>query len=152
MNTEHNKAIAELHGYVSIIARNVATGETQVVAHSNLIVNGLYPNLAALLAGTITNRAIGSIRLGTGTTALDVTNAAVTAVKTITDLTITFPTLYQVKAVGVWASAESDANDIVEVGIFNAGSTLMARYVFAAMRKSVGWEWTINWTLTYTVV
>lgn len=153
MNKENNTVRGAFSGRVRIIERNILTGETRNAVNNNLIVDGLYPNLAQLLAGTITTNAIGAIKLGTNATAAAVTDTTIATVKTISSLTITHPTIYQVMAVGVWLGTDpvNYTDDVTEVGLFDEGSTLLARFVFGAMRKSAGWEWTIEWTLAYNI-
>lgn len=145
---ELNKGLA---GEVSITCRNEKTGEVKRVG-GNLVVNMAYENLAKLLgrvSGFVTP--IDTIAFGIGTTAAAVTDTGITGAVVSLTATASYPAAYTVKFSASWASSASSAADITEVGLFFQDNSLAARYVFAAMKKSAGWEWTIEWTLSYTV-
>lgn len=141
-----------LRGEVEIVATR---GEERVVlVHENLVVNNLYTQLAYLLGQDVSSRNIDRIAFGTGTAAAVATNTTITHLSPAVWLTatVTYPTSYSVRFTASWSAAESNTANITEAGLYFAGSTgLAARVVYGPMRKSVGWTWTIQWTLAYSV-
>jgi hypothetical protein len=153
-DSSHSAVDRFLKGHVLIRVRHAQLTENKwIVARAcgNLVVNGMYTTLANLLVGTLTSNSISQIQLGTNATPADPANTSIAQVTVLSPVTISHGSVYGVTATGVWAAAESDANDIVEVGLLTGSNTLLARYVFAPMRKSAGWEWEIAWTLEYLI-
>jgi hypothetical protein len=145
-----NDVIPKLTGKVTLICRNVETGEIQRHG-SNLVVNGLYSQLCYLVAGSPARSAIGKVEFGTGTGAAAVGDTAVTHLSppVTVNTTVTYPTAASVEFTAVWGSAETNAASITEAGLLFNNNVLAARWLFGAVKKSAGWEWTIVWTLSF---
>lgn len=149
-----------LQGRVHIVMRNVHDPKQKLEFGSNLVVNKLYQQVAYLMGGSITNRAITQIAFGRGTSAPAATDTSITPLVTPASISVTptYPTISSVLFTGVWGSAEQRFEDITEVGLLSTDNTLVARYRFGAsapsygrMQKTPGWEWTIEWALNYTI-
>ena len=139
-----------LTGELRIHMRHLETGDEKLVK-SNLIVNGAYTQLTYLLAGTLTNRHVSQVAFGTDGTAAAVTNTGVTGPVVWLATTATYPTVYSVNFHATWGAAVQNVTELKEAGLFSADTTLVARTVFQGMRKSTGWQWDIDWVLSYSV-
>jgi len=151
--TTLNDTLSKLNGQVEIVQTNEQTGEQRVI-RCNLVVDVAYENLASLLSGSFTNRQVSRIYFGKGTTAAAAGDTTITFLSSHTSVVVTaaYPVVYSsVVFTGVWGAAEADAESVTELGLFFANNVLCSRVVFDSMKKSVGWTWTITWTLQYSV-
>ena len=139
----------KLTGKVSIVCKNVETGEVRRFGQ-NLVVDVCYKLLARIL-GHLSTASITDIAFGIGIVPVDHADVSLTGVVTTIPAVVTYPDDYSVMFTSVWASAASDPANVTEVGLLFSDTTLAARFVFAAMKKSAGWEWSTQWTLSYTI-
>jgi hypothetical protein len=138
----------ELRGEV-VFTQVSAFGERRLV-QTNLVVNNAYRQLAYLL-GYTSLACVNRMRFGTSGTAPAMGDLNVVPVPAVGFLvtTNTFPSATSVKFTASWGPAESSPASFQEVGLFSSDGILVARVVFSPMMKSVGWTWTIEWTLAY---
>lgn len=147
-----DKLVKSLTGLITISQRNEKTGEVKIV-QSNLVVDGLYEQLTKLLSGDLVTNHISKISFGSNGTTPAVTDVNVTALAPPVwiNVTATYPTVTTVRFSASWAANQTHSDTIREIGLFCANNVLAARSVFQGMHKSVGWLWTIQWDLVYSV-
>lgn len=139
-----------LSGELRINMVHSETGEAKLVK-SNLIVNSAYTQLTYLLSGALTNRQVSQIGFGVSPVSPAVTDLSLTGTVVWLPVVATYPTVYSVKFEAAWAASAQNATGLFEAGLLSADNTLIARTVFQEMKKSVGWKWSIEWTLSYSV-
>lgn len=138
-------------GRVRITRTNEKTGARLTYEGDNLVVNNFYSQLAYLIAGTITGRAISQMEFGSGATAAAAGDTAVTHLTPTAIIAAAGVVVSNaITLTGTWSpAATSGGVPVTEVGLLFSGNTLAARFVFPAMLKSVDWTWVIEWTLQY---
>ena len=155
-NVKMDDAVGALKGQVTITARNVKTGETQVILDEsdNLVVNKFYERVAHIGGGDGTNP-ITKMRFGTSGTAAALTDTTITNYDEVVISDTDTDTAYQVifTAMLPFGTIGDPFNSKTfrEVGLIFSGGQLAARKVYGSgIPKTVDFEWEVAWRLYYT--
>lgn len=138
-------------GRVSIKVYNSEGALLDIIKGNNLVVNGGREACAILTATGDTDKLVQDIAFGSGTTAPDLTDTALVSQTLIKALepTTSYPTQTSVKYIGICETTENNGNQIREVGLFCADSTLFARFFVGRIVKTSDIRVVVEWTITF---
>lgn len=139
-----------MKGRVKIFRTHIATGEKEVIAVNNLVVNQMYNVLLNLFKADPAYH-VETMRFGTGIDSTQISwttlQLPITPSKQVA-AAISPSDDYAVIFTASLGSTEGNGFAISEAGLFTAGGLMVARTVFNARTKTrsynFGFEWTID--------
>lgn len=136
-------------GSVLLMVTDTKTGKVieQSEAH-NLVVNLGKKNVARLIGGDATGKAVTKISVGEGTANPAVGDTALTNPFTKTVDAVTFPTDNSVQFSFSLGSTEANGMNISELGLITAGNQLFSRKTRSPIAKTSAVIITGLWTIT----